>query len=128
MTENEISKIVLDAAIEVHNVLGGPGLLESAYRDSLVAELRLRGLEVKKEVFIPVVYKGKEVGQPLRLDVLVEDKVIVECKATEKMNPVFNAQLLTYLRLSGLKLGLLVNFGFERVITGWKRIVNGLDE
>ena len=128
MTENEISKVILDSSIEVHRELGGPGLLESVYQGALALELESRGLKVSKEVIVPVSYKGRQVGDPLRLDLLVEDKVIVECKATEKANPIFYAQVLTYLRLTNLKLGLLVNFGFEKVITGFKRIVNGLDE
>lgn len=128
MTENEISKVILDSSIEVHRGLGGPGLLESVYQGALALELESRGLKVRKEVVVPVSYKGRQVGDPLRLDLLVEDKVIVECKATEKANPIFYAQVLTYLRLTNLKLGLLVNFGFEKVITGFKRIANGLDE
>jgi len=125
MEENEISKIILDAAITVHKTLGGPGLLESVYHDALVHELKLRGLDVKKEVQVPVLYKGVQVGDPLWIDVLVEGKIIVECKATEKDNPVFAAQTLTYLRLTGKHLGLLINFGKERVVDGFKRIVNG---
>jgi len=126
MEENEISKIILDAAIAVHKTLGGPGLLESVYHDALVHELKLRGLDVKKEVQVPVLYKGVSVGDPLWMDVLVEDKVIVECKATEKDNPVFAAQTLTYLRLTGKKLGLLINFGKVKLMDGYQRIVNGL--
>jgi len=125
MEENEISKVILDAAITVHKTLGGPGVLESVYRDALVYELKSRGLDVRKEVSVPVVYKGVSVGDPLRLDVLVEDAVIVECKAVEKDNPVFAAQCLTYLRLSGRHLGLVINFGKERVVDGFRRIVNG---
>jgi len=125
MEENEISKTILDAAITVHKTLGGPGLLESVYHDSLVEELKMRGLKVEKEVKVPVLYKGVKVGDPLWIDILVEGQVIVECKATEKDNPVFAAQTLTYLRLSGMHLGLLINFGRERVVDGFKRIVNG---
>lgn len=128
MTENEVSKILLDAAIEVQKVLGGPGLLESVYEDSLVAELRLRGLRVKQQVDIPVMYKGQLVGDPFRLDILVEDKVIVECKATEKQNPLYVAQLLTYLRQTGIKLGVLINFGMPKIVMGWERVVNGLED
>lgn len=125
MGENEISKIVLDAAIEVHRTLGGPGMLESVYRDSLVHELRLRGLKVEKEVLVPVVYKGTKVGDPLRIDVLVEDLLIVECKAVEKDNPIFAAQLLTYLRMTKRHLGLLINFGKQTLVSGYERVVNG---
>ena len=93
MEENEISKQILDAAITVHKTVGGPGLLESVYRDSLVQELRLRGLKVEKEVCVPVTYKGVVVGDPLRIDILVEGTVVVECKAVEKDNPIFAVQM-----------------------------------
>ena len=125
MEENEISKQILDAAITVHKTLGGPGLLESVYRDSLVQELRLRGLKVEKEVRVPVTYKGVEVGDPLRIDILVEGSVVVECKAVDKDNSIFAVQTLTYLRLMKLHLGLLINFGRETLLAGYKRIVNG---
>lgn len=125
MSENEISKIVLDAAIEVHRTLGGPGMLESVYRDSLVHELRLRGLKAEKEVSVPVTYKGTKVGDPLRIDVLVEDTLIVECKAVEKDNPIFAAQLLTYLRMTKRHLGLLINFGKQTLVAGYERVING---
>ena len=125
MEENEISKQILDAAITVHKTVGGPGLLESVYRDSLVQELRLRGLKVEKEVRVPVTYKGVVVGDPLRIDILVEGTVVVECKAVEKDNPIFAVQTLTYLRLMRLHLGLLINFGQETLVAGYKRIVNG---
>jgi len=124
MDENEISKIVLDAAIMVHRTLGGPGLLESVYQDALVYELKTRGLKVEKEVLVPVRYKDVEVGDPLRIDILVEGCVVVECKATEKDNPIYAVQTLTYLRLLGLHLGLLINFGKETLIAGYKRVVN----
>ena len=123
--ENEISKQILDAAITVHKTVGGPGLLESVYRDSLVQELRLRGLKVEKEVRVPVMYKGVVVGDPLRIDILVEGSVVVECKAVEKDNTIFAVQTLTYLRLMKLHLGLLINFGRETLVAGYKRIVNG---
>lgn len=125
MEENEISKQILDAAIAVHKTVGGPGLLESVYRDSLVQELRLRGLKAEKEVRVPVTYKGVEVGVPLRIDILVEGSVVVECKAVEKDNPIFAVQTLTYLRLMKLHLGLLINFGRETLVAGYKRVVNG---
>ncbi len=124
MDENEISKIVLDAAIMVHRTLGGPGLLESVYQDALVYELKTRGLKVEKEVLVPVRYKDVEVGDPLRIDILVEDCIVVECKATEKDNPIYAVQTLTYLRLLGLHLGLLINFGKETLIAGYRRVVN----
>lgn len=124
MDENEISKIVLDAAIMVHRTLGGPGLLESVYQDALVYELRTRGLKVAKEVIVPVKYKGVVVGDPLRIDIFVEDRIVVECQATEKDNPIYAVQTLTYLRLLGLHLGLLINFGKETLVAGYRRVVN----
>ena len=125
MEENEISKEILDAAITVHRTLGGPGILESVYRDSLVHELKLRNLKVEKEVPVPVVYKGVKVGDPLRINILVEGRVVVECKAVEKDNPIFAVQTLTYLRLMKLHLGLLINFGKATLVEGYKRVVNG---
>ncbi len=124
MDENDISSIVLDSAITVHKTLGGPGLLESVYQDALAYELQLRGLRVEKEVCVPVKYKDVVVGDPLRIDILVEGKVVVECKATEKDNPIFAVQTLTYLRLMHLHLGLLINFGKETVVAGYRRVVN----
>ena len=126
MTENEISKVILDAAIAVHTELGGPGLLESYYENALKHELQLRGLSVETQKPVPVVYKGKEIGEPYRLDMLVEDKVIVECKATDKNNPIFSAQVLTYLKLTNLKLGIVINFGQSKIKDGWTRVANGL--
>lgn len=124
MDENEISKIILDAAIEVHTELGGPGLLESYYENALKNELQLRGLKVETQKPIPVVYKGKEVGEPYRLDMIVEEKVIVECKATEKNNPIFAAQVNTYLHLMNRRLGIVINFGQKRIVDGWERVAN----
>ena len=126
LTENEISSQVLDAAISVHKGIGGPGVLESYYETALAHELSLRGLKVETQKPIPVVYKGVQVEEPYRLDMVVEGKVIVECKATEKNNPILAAQVLTYLRLTGLKLGLIVNFGKEKIVDGFSRVVNGL--
>ena len=126
MTENEISKEILDAAIAVHKAIGGPGVLESYYETALAYELELRGLKVETQRPVPIVYKGREIGEPYRLDMLVEDKVIVECKATEKNNPIFAAQVLTYLKLTNLKLGIVINFGQERIKDGWTRVANGL--
>ena len=126
MTENEISAQILDAAITVHREIGGPGVLESYYEAALAYELRSRGLNVETQKSVPIIYKGKEIGEPYRLDMLVEGKVIVECKATEKNNPIFAVQVLTYLRLTHLKLGLVVNFGQEKIMNGFSRVVNGL--
>jgi GxxExxY protein len=124
--ENEISKIIVDAAIEVHRTLGGPGLLESVYQEAQAWELLKRGLEVEREKLIPINYKGHQLGEPLRLDLLVNQKVIIECKATTSYNAIFETQVLTYLRLTGLKLGLVINFGEKLVKNGIHRVVNGL--
>jgi GxxExxY protein len=126
VTENEISRVVVDAAIEVHRTLGGPGLLESVYEEAFVYELELRGLKVKRQKAVPIVYKGKRLASDLRVDLLLEDRVVVECKAASANNPVFDAQALTYLRLMGLKLALVVNFGMRLVKDGVSRVVNGL--
>ncbi len=124
--ENEISYKIIGAAIEVHSTLGGPGLLESVYESSLCHELSLRGLKVQKKLIVPVEYKDVVVKDPLWLYIFVENKVIIEVKATEKMHDIHQAQLLTYLRLTGMKLGLLINFGQECVKDGICRVVNGL--
>jgi len=126
MTENEISAIILDAAINVHKELGGPGLLESVYEEALAFELQKRGVLVERQVVVPLVYKGHRLATPLRLDLLVEGKVIVECKAVELYNTIFNIQVLTYLRLKHLKLGLVINFGAATIKEGTHRVVNGL--
>ncbi len=126
MHENEISEIIVDAAIEVHRTLGGPGLLESVYEEALAWELQHRGLKVDRQVLVPIHYKGRELGNPLRLDLLVESKVIVEVKATTEFNRVYLAQALTYLRLTGLKLALVINFGERYVKNGIHRVVNKL--
>jgi GxxExxY protein len=128
MNENELSKTILEAAIEVHRTLGGPGLLESVYEEALAWEITHRGEKVERQKEIPIVYKGHHLGLPFRLDMLVEDLVIVECKAAAVYNTIFEAQLLTYLRLSGLKLGLVINFGEKLVKNGFHRVVNGLQE
>jgi GxxExxY protein len=124
--ENEISRAVVDGAIDVHRTLGGPGLLEDVYEEALAWELAHRGLSVRRQVEVPVVYKGQQLARPLRLDLLVNGLVIVEVKATTLYNPIFEAQALTYLRLTGLKLALIVNFGERYVKDGIHRVVNGL--
>ncbi|WP_437724101.1 GxxExxY protein [Sorangium sp. So ce861] len=128
MNENEIAKIVVDAAIEVHRGLGGPGLLEAVYEEALAFELESRGLSVVRQKAVPLVYKGKRLASDLRLDLLVGERVIVECKATVAYNGAFEAQALTYLRLSNLKLAIVINFGEVRVRQGIHRVVNGLQE
>jgi GxxExxY protein len=126
MDEDEISYKVIGAAIEVHKTLGGPGLLEGVYESCLYYELKLRGLKVERQVRVPVTYKGEEVREPLVIDLIVEDKLIIEVKATEKDSPIHEVQLLTYLKLTGKKLGLLINFGRKSVKEGTSRVVNGL--
>lgn len=124
--ENLLSERILDAAIEVHRILGGPGLLESLYEDALFHELRLRNIPALSQVQIPVTYKNFKLRDSMRLDILVDGKVIIEVKATENMLAVHKAQVLTYLRLTNLKLGLVINFGQGRLIDGWERVVNNL--
>ena len=128
MTENEISKIVVEAAIEVHRTLGGPGLLETVYEEALAFELDSRGLTVHRQKVVPLVYKGKRLASDLRLDLLVSDRVVVECKASVVYNSVFEAQALTYLRLLDLRLALVINFGERLVKNGIHRVVNGLQD
>ena len=126
MDENQLSQIIVDAAIETHKTLGGPGLLESIYREALAFEIEARGISAEQEQLVPVKYKGQIMKAPLRLDLLIDKLVIVECKATMDHNPIFEAQTLTYLPLTGLKLGLVINFGQRFVKHGIHRVVNGL--
>lgn len=124
--ENELSRKIIGAAIEVHRILGGPGLLESVYESALCHELTLIGLQIQRQLPVQVVYKGVTIKEPLYIDVLVNNKVIIEIKATEKNHSIYETQILTYLRLTGIKLGLLINFGNKQVKDGISRIVNGL--
>ena len=125
MTENEISQKIIAAAIEVHKQLG-PGLLESTYETCLAYELKQLGLDVKQQIALPVVYKEVKLDAGYRIDLLIENKVIVEIKSVEALADIHTAQLLTYLKLKDLKLGLLINFNSVRVVDGLKRIVNNL--
>ena len=125
---NEISKCIVDAAIEVHRNLGGPGLLENVYEEALTWELLQRGFIVERQVLVPILYKGNELGSPLRLDLLIEKSIIVEVKATTNYTPIFEAQILTYLRMMDLMVGLVINFGEKYVKDGIRRVVNGLIE
>ena len=122
---NDISGQVVDAAFAVHNALG-PGLLESAYQAALHYELVSRGLRVDKEVELPVIYRNVRLDVGYRLDLLVEDQVIVEIKSVDALAPIHQAQLLSYLRLSGRRLGLLINFNAVLLKDGVKRLVNNL--
>lgn len=121
---NKISKHVLDAAIDVHKQLG-PGLLESVYEYCLCKELDLRNINYKRQVRIPILYKNEPVGIDYIIDILVEDELILELKAVEILLPVHNAQLLSYLRLTNKRLGILINFNVPRLVDGWKRVING---
>jgi len=125
MTENEISEKIIGCSIEVHKALG-PGLLESAYLECLYYELQMSGLKVEKQKPLPLVYKEVRLDAGYRLDLIVEDKVVVEIKSIEALNDIHTAQVLTYLKLSGCKLGLLINFNVLRLVDGLKRLVNKL--
>ena len=125
MSENEIAKIIVDAAYQIHKTLG-PGLLESAYENALAYDLRQKGLKVEQQVPMPFIYKEVRMDVGYRIDLLVEDKVIVENKSVLVLAPIFFSQTLTYLSLSGIKLGLLINFNVKFFKDGVHRIVNGL--
>lgn len=125
MTENEIAKIIVDAAFQIHKRLG-PGLLESVYEVVLAHELKKRGLRVKRQVPVAIVYDDIKFDEGFRADLIIEDKVIVELKSVENIVPVHKKQLLTYLRLSDKRLGILINFGSELIRDGISRVVNGL--
>ncbi len=125
MTENEISEKIIGCAIKVHKILG-PGLLENAYQECLNYELQKRGLKVEMQKPIPLIYSDVKLDIGYRLDLLVNDKVIIEIKSVESLTDIHTAQVITYLKLSDCKLGLLINFNELRVVDGIKRIVNGL--
>jgi GxxExxY protein len=127
MTENEIAKIIVDAAFQIHKRLG-PGLLETVYEVVLAHVLSRRGLKVERQVPMAIVFDGIKFDEGFRADLIVEDKVIIELKSVEKVIPVHKKQLLTYLRLTDKRLGLLINFGSELIRDGISRIVNGLKE
>jgi GxxExxY protein len=127
MTENEIGKIIVDAAMTVHRELG-PGLLESVYEVILAYELRQRGLKVDLQIPVPIEFKSIQFEKGFRADMLVEGKVIVELKSVESVTNVYKKILLTYLKLSGKKLGYLLNFGVALMKDGITRTVNGLEE
>ncbi len=125
MNENQISNKIIESAILIHKELG-PGLLESAYEETLFYELKQQGLKVEKQKALPLIYKEVKLDIGYRIDLLVEDKVIVEIKAVENLKDVHLAQVLTYLKLSDRKLGLLINFNVKLLKMGIKRIVNNL--
>ena len=123
MTENELSNIIIGCAIEVHKQLG-PGLLESAYQECLYYELINAGLSVQKEKPMPIIYKEVKLDHGYRIDLLVENKVVVEIKTVEFLNDVHTAQVLTYLKLGNYKLGIILNFYVSVLKNGIKRIIN----
>lgn len=127
MTEDQISNCVVKTAIELHRNLG-PGLLESAYEACLFHDLKLAGLNVKKQVPTPLIYEGIHLECGYRIDLLVENKVIVEVKSVEAINDLHIAQLLTYLKLRDCRLGLLMNFNVGLLKNGIKRVVNGFED
>jgi GxxExxY protein len=127
MEVNRVTEAIIGAAIEVHKTLG-PGLLESAYEQCLCRELELRGITFKRQVLLPVAYKGIELDCGYRLDVLVEDQVVVEIKTVESLFPIHEAQLITYLKLGGWQVGLLINFNVPILKQGIVRRVLGLNE
>jgi GxxExxY protein len=125
MTENELSRIVFDCALKVHQSLG-PGLLESAYEECLFYELKKTGLNVEKQKPLPLIYEEVRLDVGYRIDIIVENKLIIEIKSVEALNDVHFAQLLTYLKLTNCKLGLLINFNVSLIKNGVKRVVNNL--
>jgi GxxExxY protein len=125
MEINDVSSQVIGAAIEVHKTLG-PGLLESVYEECLCRELELRKIPFERQKDLPIDYKGVKLNAGYRLDLLVDDQLIVELKSCDSLLPIYEAQLLTYLRLTGFKLGLLINFNIPLLKDGIKRIVNNL--
>ena len=127
MLENEIAKSIVDACFKIHTTLG-PGLLESVYEMVLQRELQNRGFRVVRQVLVPIAWEGLAFEEGFRADLIVNGLVMIELKSLERLAPVHAKQLLTYLKLTGLKLGLLVNFGEGRIKDGIKRIVNGLED
>ena len=127
MTENQIGTLVLNAAIEVHRELG-PGLLESVYEVVLAREISLRGLAVERQVSVPIVYKDLRFDEGFRADLIVAGKVLLELKSVERVTPAHKKQLQTYLRLTGTKLGYVLNFGEAVLKDGITRCVNGLED
>ncbi len=125
MNENELSNLIIGCAIEVHRTLG-PGLLESVYENCLLYELEEKGIFVERQVELPIEYKDKNLEVGYKIDLLVENKVIIELKSVKEIQPIHVAQLMTYLKLSDNKLGLLINFNEVKLVDGLKRIVNNI--
>lgn len=127
MDLNKLSHSIIECAIKVHSTLG-PGLLESTYQTCLVHELKKRGLKVESEVPLPVIYDGEKIEVGYRIDILVENSIILEIKAIEKTIPIHEAQLLSYLKMSGKTVGLLLNFNVRMMKSGITRMVNDFKE
>jgi GxxExxY protein len=127
MTENELGTMILESTMAVHRELG-PGLLETVYETALTHELRARGLMVERQIPIPIEYKGIRFDEGFRADMIVDSKVIIELKSVEKVTPAHKKQIQTHLRLTGCKLGYLLNFGEALMKNGITRAVNGLEE
>jgi GxxExxY protein len=127
MTENEISKVIVDSALTVHRELG-PGLLETVYEVTLAHELKHRGLNVQRQVPVPIKYRGVIFDEAFRADIIVDEKVMVEIKSVERVSEAHKKQVQTYLRLTGCKLGFLLNFGEALMKRGITRVVNGLKD
>ena len=123
--DSVLSGRVIQCAIEVHRELGGPGLLEAVYEEALAWELSQSGLQVERQVSCPIHYKNVVLAFPLRIDLLVSGEMVVECKATAEHHPIFESQVLTCLRLKGLRRGLVLNFGLPTLKEGIHRVVNG---
>ncbi|MCW8849558.1 MAG: GxxExxY protein [Melioribacteraceae bacterium] len=120
---NKLSSEILDSSITVHREMG-PGLLESVYEISLMKEFELRGIKAENQVFIPLFYKGYELDKEFRIDILVENEIVIEIKSSEIMHPVYEAQILSYLKLANKKLGFLINFNVPLLKNGFSRFVN----
>jgi GxxExxY protein len=127
MIENEVAKQIVDVAFKIHTTFG-PGLLESVYETIMAYELQKRGLSVRRQQAIPVIYEDVRMDIGFRADLIVENKVVVEIKSVDAIAPVHKKQLLTYLRLTDKRLGLLINFNVELIKNGISRVVNGLSE
>ena len=125
MTENDIATQIIDSSLKIHRALG-PGLLESVYEEALAYEFTKKNIAYSRQIDIPVYYDSQKLGIGFRADLIIENKVIIELKSVENVQPVHKKQLLTYLKLTGLKLGLLINFNEALLKTGITRIVNGL--
>jgi GxxExxY protein len=126
MTDDQLTDLIIGQAIRIHRLLG-PGLFEQVYESFLAIALAKRGVKVERQVVLPIEFEGHTVDVAYRIDILVEDRIVLEIKAQEKSHPVHARQLLTYLRLRKRRVGLLLNFGKERMLDGVERVVNGYD-